>query len=851
MKYFTIIAQNYSAQAHAMASSLKSHSPDADIDVWVIDDINLSLRKDCCNTIPISKAIDDSEFYRLALKYTILELSTATKPYILKYYLQTEKQEAIVYLDPDLYFCQSIEYIITKGLTDYDYLLTPHTSSPLPNDDKHPNDLDLLKSGTFNLGFVAIRNTQPMREFVDWWLDHLSENCWANPETGVFTDQKWINLAITYWPNFKSLTEPGLNVAYWNLHERKISYTKNCYAVNDAPLYFFHFSGFNPQTLKLSKHENRIGVLRQGTELFELATEYKNNLLKFDYNEAIKKKVSIINFSNGAGLDAVTSLAARSYIKEKNGPFNLEEFYSWLTNINDNFLDIKYVDFFLKLRLDLRKSFESIGKFDADHIINWLKEGGAEDSNLDKTTLTEIGVYSLPSLCYLGYVNAMSGVGDATRQNIASLKRQRYPTAIEDISLDTIFDVESSIEKSDFNPLEAEIVIAHVNADMLPQVYKNKKQFFGKYTVAYMAWETAFFPSEWKNRDQYCDEIWVPSSFAKNAIEKVMDIPVFVVPHPLSLPSKYLPDSSRKDIAVKKGIFRYLVSFDACSDVERKNPHSAILAFKEAFNNQESVKLIIKISNADRCGENLAKIHDLICDHKNIEVISKNLSKDDYLELMKSIDVYVSLHRGEGFGLNIQQAMAMGKPVIVTNYGGNTDYCFAENSVLIDYKIVSINIGQSQYPHYTMWAEPDVSQASRAMKKLFADPDFRAQIGRNASTYILANHSPKKIGSIMQRRLQRIAMRLNSYKLRTTSKSYIDEIDDSSPDFAINCIFESILGRPASANDINFYMSTFDKYGIERVFRDVLISNEGSKRMNIPKTIKTLLSFFWSPSTTL
>jgi hypothetical protein len=332
-----------------------------------------------------------------------------------------------------------------------------------------------------------------------------------------------------------------------------------------------------------------------------------------------------------------------------------------------------------------------------------------------------------------------------------------------------------------------------------------------------------------------------------------MQIPVFIVPHPLSLPHKYLPDLSSKDITVQKGIFRYLVSFDACSDAERKNPHSAILAFREAFNNQESVKLIIKISNADRCGDKLAKIHDLIRGHKNIEVISKNLSKDDYLDLMKSIDVYVSLHRGEGFGLNIQQAMAMGKPVIVTNYGGNTDYCFADNSLLIDYKIVSINIDQSQYPYYTMWAEPDVSQASRAMKKLFADADFRAQIGSNASTYILANHSSRKIGSIMQSRLQRISMRLDSHKQRTTSisKTHISEIDKSSPEFAINCIFESILGRPATVDDIIFYSSTFDKYGIERVFRDVLISNEGSKRMNIPNTMKKLLGFFWSPSTTL
>lgn len=836
-----------------MADSLNRHLPNADIDVWLMDDSYLPLLGDYANSLHISRAIDNSEFSQLALKYSILELSTAVKPYIFQYYLLAKNEESVVYLDPDLYFCRSIEPIINNGLKHHDYLLTPHASCPLPHDDKHPSDLDLLRSGTFNLGFIAVRNSEPTRDFINWWLDHLRENCWQNPDTGVFTDQKWINLAITYWPNFKSLTEPGLNVAYWNLHERKVDHHEGHYTINGEPLYFFHFSGFSPSTVKLSKHEDRIGTLKPSSKLYDLAIEYKNQLYKFGYNESIRRSVSVFKFLNGASLDPVILLSAQNYIsaiKKIDKCFDSEEFYSWLTIRNGNFFDTKYIEFFLKLRPDVQNYFESAGKFDAEYITQWLQDGGANQNKLDSVTLTEIGIYKLPSVCYLGYVTAMSGVGDATRSNIGALKSKRYPIAVEDISSETIFDREHYEIFSDAHPIDSDITIAHVNADMLPEIYSIKRHLFSKYTIAYMAWETESFPKEWEDRDQYCDEVWVPSNFVKNAIEKIINIPVFVVPHALSLPAKYLPDASVADVPRTEGVFKFLVSFDACSDVARKNPNTAILAFREAFGDDDRVKLIVKISNSDRCGKNLEKILALIGKQKNIQTIFNNLSKEDYYRLLKSSDVYVSLHRGEGFGLNIQQAMAMGKPVIATNYGGNTDFCLQDNSIPIDYKIVPINPEESQYPYYTMWAEPDLQQASNAMRKLYTDAFYRADIGRKASLQILTHHSAGFIGSIMQKRLQRIATRLNAHVQRSSLNSdrYVDEQVQFSPENSIKRTFECLLGRTPSPIDVGFYRAIFDKYGAERVVRDILISNEGASRMQIPNSLKKLLGMFWLPS---
>ncbi len=848
MKYFTIIASNYAAQALAMASSLKRQSDNADIDVWLIDSVNLNFPEKYFNTINVLKAITEDEFYRLAIKYSILELSTALKPHIIKYYFTNSNLSEVVYIDPDLYFCKSIDSIILSGLNGHDYLLTPHARSPLPSDGKHPNDLDLLKSGAFNLGFIAIKNTATTNEFVSWWLRHLNENCWANPATGVFTDQKWINLAVTYWPNFKVLNEPGLNVAYWNLHERSVSKINNEYFVNDKPLYFFHFSGFIPQEFKLSKHESRIGVIDRDSALGGLTSDYKNLLDKFKYSQSINQKIKVIEFKNEASLDPVITLAAKSYIDgidDDDYQFDLEKFYAWLTQAQENILNINYIKFLLRLRPDVKNYFEQIGKFDSEHIIQWLRDGGAEECGLDKTTLTEIGVYSRPTLCYLGYVNAMSGVGDATRANIAALSLKRFPIAIEDISSDTIFDYEEHSSCSSAEPSEAVITIAHVNADMLPSVAKRKSALFDRYTIAYMAWETATFPREWSDRNEYCDEVWVPSNFVKHALEGVIQTPVFVMPHPLMLPDKYIKSNHLKRDGSESSVFKFLVSFDACSDLERKNPQSAILAFKLAFGQRPDVQLIIKISNFTRCVKNLSILQDLVVDNKNIVIFPTNFSKEQYLDLIESVDAYVSLHRGEGFGLNIQQAMAMGKPVIVTNYGGNTDFCHSENSILIDYKIVPIKHELSQYPYYTKWADPDVKQASLAMQKIFYDKEFRSRLGINASKDILTNHSLANVASLMQRRIQRISSRIAKQDLSRSEDK--DSPSNSSVNYLIKCIFESVLHRSPNTEDISFYHKIYDSYGIERVYRDVILSREGSTKLMIPNYLSKLLRALWAP----
>jgi hypothetical protein len=200
-----------------------------------------------------------------------VELNTALKPTFLKRLLAQGHRSA-VYLDPDIRVFAPPAPVL-QALEHSEIVLTPHSLSPVL-DGKRPSDIDFLRAGTFNLGFVAVRNGDTSRAFLDWWERRCLGLGFDDVTFGVFVDQKWVDLVPSYFPSFHVLRHPGCNVAYWNLHERTLASTDGGYAVNGQPLVFFHFSGVNPNApQQLSKHQNR-HALSPGTALARLVESY-------------------------------------------------------------------------------------------------------------------------------------------------------------------------------------------------------------------------------------------------------------------------------------------------------------------------------------------------------------------------------------------------------------------------------------------------------------------------------------------------------------------------------------------------------------------------------------------------
>ena len=174
--------------------------------------------------------------------------------------------------------------------------------------------------------------------------------------------------------------------------------------------------------------------------------------------------------------------------------------------------------------------------------------------------------------------------------------------------------------------------------------------------------------------------------------------------------------------------FTFLFNFHMNSVMERKNPLGLIRAFKSAFRADEPVTLVLKTMYGNRYSEQIKELRQA-AEGWSIRIIDQTYSPDEVLSLMDACDAYVSLHRSEGLGLTMAEAMLMGKPVVATGYSGNLDFMDDSNSLLVPYELVTLGREIPPYKAYFEWAEPSTEHAAQWMRRLFDDPQWARDIG--------------------------------------------------------------------------------------------------------------------------
>ena len=234
-----------------------------------------------------------------------------------------------------------------------------------------------------------------------------------------------------------------------------------------------------------------------------------------------------------------------------------------------------------------------------------------------------------------------------------------------------------------------DINLIHINADFLPLAKQELPAHFFKnhYNIAYWAWELEEIPQEWIPVFKEVDEVWVPSEFVKQAMEKHSPVPVVTIPHCIDLKTK--SSLSRSYFGIPDTAFTFLSMFDTHSIAERKNPFGAITAFKKAFEGSNGeVCLILKVNNAEEV--KMDSLIKAIESHPNILIVKGTHSRLEINALLSLTDCFVSLHRSEGFGLGPAEAMYLGKVTIITNWSGSIDYMTADNCKAIDFELLKI-----------------------------------------------------------------------------------------------------------------------------------------------------------------
>ncbi len=256
----TIISRDYTAQARVWAAALRRQHPDWPLFVCLsdCDGPDSSTHIDIPHTTLLpAHELGIPDWQRFAFQYTGFELACALKPFVMEHLLDQGFERAI-YLDADIEIFQPLQEVSNR-LADHSILFTPHLTAPLPEDGKRPHMWDLLPCGTYNGGFVAVRETLEAREFLRWWGQRLCRDCIVDKAAGCFVDQRWLEFVPGLFDGVHVLRHPGHNVAYWNLCHRPLSRDRDgTWRAGGEPLIFFHYSGFDPaQPRQLSRHQNR------------------------------------------------------------------------------------------------------------------------------------------------------------------------------------------------------------------------------------------------------------------------------------------------------------------------------------------------------------------------------------------------------------------------------------------------------------------------------------------------------------------------------------------------------------------------------------------------------------------
>jgi glycosyltransferase involved in cell wall biosynthesis len=362
----------------------------------------------------------------------------------------------------------------------------------------------------------------------------------------------------------------------------------------------------------------------------------------------------------------------------------------------------------------------------------------------------------------IAYIRAEIGLGTAARGLAMAFESAKIPFNIINFEhSNPALHRDRSWQHKEVERSSLDFTVLAVNPDNLSNArMRAQKEFVrDRYTIGYWFWELPEIPDDWLPSFALVDEVWTGSRFVQDAISLKSPVPVFRVPVPVRLgPTNKF---SRKHFGLPERKFLFLAMSDTHSQLARKNPLGVIHAFKKAFPRDSSrVGLVLKINNVNSVHTDsamMALIRREIKGHRNIYLLDRDMMRAEVDALLALTNCFVSLHRSEGFGLGPAEAMSLGKPVILTNWSGNTDYMTRENSIGIDYELIRVGKQYGPYPPEGLWADPDLKQAAFWMKQLVKDPELVKRMGKLAKKTIRQEFSPEAVGKLIHGRLSGMA----------------------------------------------------------------------------------------------
>lgn len=378
---------------------------------------------------------------------------------------------------------------------------------------------------------------------------------------------------------------------------------------------------------------------------------------------------------------------------------------------------------------------------------------------------------------FFGPYNASDSIGRVASLNIDCLKSADVP---HDVFLlarprpNEMVDY-ATIDDALISSLSYRINLFHFNARRVPLYFSRlgEDSLNGFYNIGFWVHEMQTIPSQWARQLEFFDEIWTPSSVCQNAVAQSSNIPVLKFSYPIETN----PLSSRmRQIAGGYAFteFNFLSIFDVYSDSERKNPLFVIRAFLSAHAGNPRVNLTMKTRNLSLDTVLANKLECIAEQHRNVHIVDGYMDDAELARLYANADAYVSLHRAEGFGLTISDAMSRGIPVLTTGYSGNMDFCNADVR-LVAYSLREVGHDRPRYRREDVWAEPDLDDAAAAFAELVSDHQTWVLKAARARQRLQQEFSLHRVGTLMKKRIDLIS----------GSFSFPDDMSDRKLDFDV------------------------------------------------------------------
>lgn len=832
----TIISKNYLSHARVLCQSFLAHHPGCPFFVLLVDRLDGSFdpAKEPFQLVRLED-LRIPDLSRFCFQYTIVELNTAVKPYFLEYLFERYGIRHLCFLDPDILILRPLSHV-RKLLELSAIVLIPHLTRPLEEDGCQPSELDILRAGAYNLGFIGLSDRPSTRVLLRWWQQRLYTHCEMAHEKGMHVDQRWIDLVPGFFEDVSILRHEGYDVAYWNLAHRPVTVRDQEVWAAGVPCHFFHFSGLDVERMSaISKHQSRFRLDQLG-DASALFAHYRELLCRAGHEQTRRWPYAFDRFENGCRIP----LAARKLylrlgdrVRAFGDPFNTSlpsSYFNWLNEPvgargrSEAAVTHLWHDIYAQ-RLDLQGRYPDVLGRDQADFVRWVADAGAKEHDVDEPLrpspdalrgVGSRGVQGLVSRLYtrwllplepwlkprlrkalesrprlwrglqelryrliyrvtadqfadgdpgvhaprpfgvnvLGYLASEKGTGESARSSIRALRAAGIPHVASNL-IDPGSVRRGARARTPRNPYR--INLTHVNADMVPATAHavTAAYFLGRYNIGYWAWELPDFPEEWRSSCRYFDEIWVPSEFVRSAVRRIAPIPVVRIPHTVAVDGASGAVTNGRARERREGRVRFLFMFDFMSIWQRKNPFEVIEAFRRAFAADDEAELTIKTMHADFAPGAFRALQEA-SQRLPVTVADGVWSRTETLGLLTACDSFISLHRSEGFGLCLAEAMALGKPVIATAYSGNMDFMAADNSLPVRFRLTELTDDYGPYRRGSRWAEPDLDHAAELMRWVVQHPVEARELGQRAAQSVRRLLSAEAVGALMQARLQAV-----------------------------------------------------------------------------------------------